>query len=110
MDMLVRIKVRRRSFYQVDEHLQLTRGLIENCLKRLVLQHAIPRRPGLVLVYPFAQVEMQAQAQVRMSACVVGSLARSGPAHHETGAGHDAVLMRLDNAAIDPGALAEVVR
>src|SRR5438876_11541821 len=45
-----------------------------------------------------------------MDACVLGCIESRGPAHHQTRAGYNATFMRFDNAAVNTGALAEIIR
>src|SRR4051794_21548192 len=52
---------------------------------------------------------MQPDTEAGMSAAVGGGLGRGGPARHQAGAGHDALLAGADNAPVHPRALPEVV-
>src|SRR5436305_4715143 len=47
---------------------------------------------------------------LRMLASVLGRIDSRRPAHHQTRAGYHAAFMRFDNAAINSGTLAEIIR
>src|SRR5438128_11331226 len=70
----------------------------------------VQRLPFIVAVDPLAKIEMQSDVQLGMFARVLGCNKSRRPAHHQTRAGYNATFMRFDNAAVNAGALAEIIR
>src|SRR3989442_11895081 len=70
----------------------------------------VQRLPFIVAVDPLAKIEMQSDVQLGMFARVLGCNKSRRPAHHQTPAGYNAPFMRFDNAAVNAGALAEIIR
>src|SRR5206468_3639670 len=58
---------------------------------------------------PLTKIDMQTQAESRMVSGVVCGLSGGRPTYHQAGAGHDAVLMSFDDAAVHTAALAEII-
>src|SRR5262249_9179916 len=58
---------------------------------------------------PFAEIEVQSEAQSRTRPAQRDRLGGCLVPDHQAGAGHDPASMGLDNAAVDPRALAEVI-
>src|SRR5688500_1288793 len=63
--------------------------------------------PFIVAKNPFAEIDMEADAQPRMLPRIGRCLLRRRLSHHQTRAGDDATLVRLDDSAIGAGAQAE---
>jgi hypothetical protein len=71
--------------------------------------HLVGGQPLPLSVDPLAQVEVQAEGEVRVVSGVGGGLRRGRPEHHEAGARDDAAFVGLDDAPVHAGAQAEVV-
>src|SRR6266478_415070 len=52
---------------------------------------------------------MQSQAKTRTVSSMLSGFDGCRPPYHQAGAGHDAVIMRMDDAAIHGGAAAEII-
>ncbi len=65
--------------------------------------------PLHVLVNPFTQIDMEADAQGGMMMNAVGRFGGGGAAHHEAGAGYNALGMSGEDAFVCTGACTEVV-
>ena len=109
MHVLVRVDVRRIAAHQPAKGLELAMKLRADGRHVVLLDDLVDARPVVVAPGPFAQVEMQADAEHRMGTRISGSLGGGGPAHHQARAGYDAALVRFDDAAIHALALTEIV-
>src|SRR5258708_21802556 len=105
MDMLVGIQVSWIGTYKAAEQVELV-----GHLRRLVdrIDH-IDRYPCFVTVRPFAEIDMQAQAELQMFARIGGCLAAGRPANHQAGAGNNALLVGGGDPPVDRMTLAEVI-
>src|SRR6266705_6444201 len=65
--------------------------------------------PLAVVTKPLAKIDMQTEAESRISPTLLNGLHGGVASHHQAGAGHNSVLISVKNAAISRGAEPEVV-
>src|SRR5262245_55874739 len=109
MHVLMRIKMRWLSSGQFEERLCLPLDFPLDRGPLMQVNNAIYLDPRVAAISPFAQIKMQPKAQ---ASAIVGRdsrFVRRRLADHKTGAGHNAALMRFDDASIDTLGVAEVV-
>ena len=65
--------------------------------------------PHFAVEGPLTKIDVEAQAEFWMASGVICGFGGGRPTHHQAGAGHDAVLMGFDDAAVHAAALAEII-
>src|SRR4249920_811915 len=105
----MRVDVAGLSAHQIEKnfelvsHFALDGGLIvqaNDCIKGY---------PAAAAINPFAQIEMETEAKLRMGSRVEHGFAGRQPPGHQTRAGDNPMLVRFDNAPVYAWALAKVV-
>lgn len=109
MHVLVRVEMRGVPPDQVTKRLELAIDLCFDPGSVTWIDHPVARHPTAAIRNPFAQVDVQAQAQQRPLYRQARSRPRLGESNHEAGACHDAMIVRRGDAPVDPWALPEVV-
>src|SRR4030095_719115 len=94
---------------QVTTALELCSDLAFYGMRVVKVDTLIPASPRSIAANPFPQVDVQADAEPGPAAGICGGARRRRPRHHQTGAGDDAALVRLDDSARDARALSEIV-
>src|SRR5579864_5052526 len=110
MGMLVGIDVTRISVHQSSESANLVRYLSAHGGRFVERHYTVDRRPVLVFIDPFSEVQVQSHAKVKTSFSERGCLESSRPAYHQACAGHDTLIMGMDHAKVYPRAVAEIIR
>src|SRR6266446_4687295 len=100
MCVLVRIDVAGISACQNSENGKLARSLVTQRRHFIERHYIVDRRPVLVLIDPFTEVKVQSKDKTRTAFSVLGGFNRGWPPYHQARASHDAVLMRMHDAAI----------
>src|SRR5439155_7513992 len=110
MNVLVRVDVGRIISDEPSEDVELALDLLLHGLRvvhvEFIDQHPLP---AIHSVGRFPEIDVEPEAQVRVSATVGCCLASCRPPHHEARARHDPVLVRLCDALVDAVAEPEVV-
>src|SRR5262249_2381272 len=70
----------------------------------------IRMHPGSVVKFPLSEIHMKPDTEIAMFSAVTCRISGGRPTNHQTCAGHNAVFKRLDDSAIDPRTLSEIVR
>src|SRR5579875_3740903 len=71
--------------------------------------HGVTLNPLAVFKNPFAQVEVQAEAEARVMLRIGSGFSGGGWAHHQAGAGHDASFGAFNDATVHTVAKAEII-
>src|SRR5262245_47748563 len=109
MDMLMRIDMTGVTAHQATEHLQLPRDFIADDAPILQGDHGVHGHPLPGAKDLFPQVDMQSKPEALMFPRVGCRFRRGAPAARNARAGHDDVVMCMDDTAIHTVALAEIV-
>ena len=107
--MLVRVHVRWLVARQAMKRGKLTGNLGCHGGRVLRLHDVIQGHPHFAVEGPLTKIDVETQAEFWMASGVICGFGGGRPTHHQAGAGHDAVLMGFDDAAVHAAALAEII-
>ena|SRR5215510_7661358 len=109
MHVLVGVQVRRIAPSHAAECCELARNLLLYGSAVVQWGHLVERRPLAITETPFAEIEVQAEAESGTRPAQFDRFGGGLVSDHEAGARHDPASMGLNNAAVDARALAEVI-
>src|SRR3954454_24986123 len=100
MQMLMRIQMRRLGIHQLPERVKLALAfrLHRGCIRSI--DYLVGRDPLAVAKSPFGKINVEADAELLMSAGRRGGFFRPGAADHQARASDDAPFVRFDDAPI----------
>ena len=101
MNVLVRIEMRGRAIGEAEKCIELMLNFQTDGGGIIEVNDFVKRFPFAVDYGPFGEIEVEADAQVGERFCGDDSFFGGGVAHHQAGAGDDAVLMSMEDAAVD---------
>ena len=110
MDVLVRVDVGRGTPDEIEKAGDLAIGFDNN--RGSVFErrdNVVNCFPAVVSVDPFAEIDVEADAELWVADSVLHCIGGGGPAHHQARTRYNAALVGRDNAAIDAVAEAEVI-
>ena len=107
--MLMRVEVRRCTPHQPLEPLQLAVDLGRHRRRVVRVGALVAKQPLTVAKLPLGQVDVQAQRQRGVPPGDGDRRLRSRLAHHQAGAGDDAVHVAVQDALVDAVGQAEIV-
>src|SRR5262245_23326142 len=110
MNMLMRIEMGWIPTCHFLEIGKLTSNFILGYFNVLDGYDFIRTHPGSPLKFPLSEIHMKSDTEIAMFSAVTYRISDDRPANHQTCAGHDTVFKRLDDSAIDPRTLPEIVR
>ena len=110
MHMLMGVHMRRPLAHEVVESCQLARYFFLDNIDVIQRNDFIQRYPGAIAVSPFAEVDMETEAEFRLFSAIGGGLRRRRPTHHKACAGYNSGFVSFDDTSVYTGALAEVIR
>jgi len=110
VNMLMRINVSGIPSCQVAKGFQLSFQLRHDGMRILQWNHSVKKHPLAGAEFPFRQFEVDADTKLGVRAPIQSGVPSRRPPHHQTGAGHDALLVYGNDAAIHTRALPKIVR
>lgn len=109
MNVLMRIDVSRVAPQQLLEKLELPVDFSSDGMAIFERRSNILFAPLTISKGPFAQIQVQTDAQIRMQACELNRVSDSVAQHHQAGTGDNALRVRGNNSAIDARGQTKVV-
>src|SRR5919106_3637392 len=110
MDVLMRVDMRWILTDEPSKTYKLPGHLIFDRFNIIHGNYFIQWHPGLFAVRPLAEINVDTETQPWVLSAVCGGFRGSRPAHHQTRARYNAMLMRFEDATVHAGALAEIIR
>src|SRR5262249_33694342 len=109
MHVLVGVEVGRIPTDKTAKHIELARRFVSEGGGIIQRNYVVQRYPVSGSERPLAEIQVKAEAEVRVLPAVSASFGARCPPHHKAGARQDAMLISLDYSPVHSEALAKVI-